>query len=873
MHGVGKAERRETSIEGPRDGRPRRRCADRKPSALSGGQQQRVALARVLVTKPKALLLDEPLGDLDRLLQLRMRVELRNLQRQLGLMFIHVTHNQEEALSMADRIVVMNDARIQQVADPLTIATKPATELVARFMGDNNIIRGKVDGARGRQARRRGRGAAPARQRSRPRAPQAVGSPAMIAVRAAAMTVDPNGAGRRPQLGGVRDRVRRVPRRPRQAPPPRRGPSGCSPRWRGPLPGVARPRGRADPDLVERGRCPAPRRLTHAGDDAARLALDEVDEVEAILEQRPPRAEEALADAHGSGRGSGWVTAALAAPGMLWIGFYLVAPLVIIVLVSFWTWTDAGFDTTFTTANYSELFHDRTYWDNMLSTVVTSAIAVVACLVLGFPVAYFLALKVQSLRVQIALFIIALAPFWTSFLTRAIAWTFPLMGREGALNQFLIKLQIISEPIPEFGFSTLSVRLAMIQLYILFMITPLFFTLAQVDRSTPRGGARPRRQLVGDVPRGDPAADDARHRDRLDLHLRAHDGRLRDRRHRRRRQHHLGRHADLLEDRGRPVSAGSGLGGAPRGGADGRRLGDDAPLQPAGGPVIETMATAAEAVARPQDVVVRREVKQRRDWAKVALGGYFVVFLFFLYIPMILMAILSFQGDTGQLTFPFRGPDQPRLVEDAVGHEPLQHDRRRRERLGPPVPLACPSSRACWSPPSASRCSMAFRRHWRLKGDVIAFFILMLALMTPAFLVGLGNQLLWKFMGYTPNLWYTALGANVIWGIPFSFLVMLAVWNRYDRHVEEAARDLGANGLTTFREVTLPLVWTGIFGSFLFGFTLTWNDFDRTILLQSGYEAQPLPILIGTWPQSRPILPNLYALGACRGRAGRCRRG
>ena len=70
-------------------------------------------------------------------------------------------------------------------------------------------------------------------------------------------------------------------------------------------------------------------------------------------------------------------------PGLLWIGFYLVAPLVIIVLVSFWTWTDAGFDKTFTTANYSELFHDRTYWDNMLSTVVTSAIAVVACLVAG----------------------------------------------------------------------------------------------------------------------------------------------------------------------------------------------------------------------------------------------------------------------------------------------------------------------------------------------------------------------------------------------------------------------------------------------------------------------------------------------------------
>ena len=142
--------------------------ADRKPRALSGGQQQRVALARVLVTKPKALLLDEPLGDLDRLLQLRMRVELRNLQRQLGLMFIHVTHNQEESLSMADRIVVMNEARIQQVADPLTIATRPANELVARFMGDNNIFRGTRRRARRRPPRDRGR-ARRARERARAR--------------------------------------------------------------------------------------------------------------------------------------------------------------------------------------------------------------------------------------------------------------------------------------------------------------------------------------------------------------------------------------------------------------------------------------------------------------------------------------------------------------------------------------------------------------------------------------------------------------------------------------------------------------------------------------------------------------------------------
>ena len=196
--------------------------ASRKPRALSGGQQQRVALARVLVTKPKALLLDEPLGDLDRLLQLRMRVELRNLQRQLGLMFIHVTHNQEEALSMADRIVVMNDARIQQVADPLTIATRPATELVARFMGDNNIIRGKLaerDGDRLVIEDEHG-------VRASVRAPgdkRAPGDAAMVSVRAAAVEIAAADGPARAQLGRLRDHLRRVPRRPRQAPPHVRG--------------------------------------------------------------------------------------------------------------------------------------------------------------------------------------------------------------------------------------------------------------------------------------------------------------------------------------------------------------------------------------------------------------------------------------------------------------------------------------------------------------------------------------------------------------------------------------------------------------------------------------------------------------------------
>jgi putative spermidine/putrescine transport system ATP-binding protein len=192
MHGMPKDERRERAREAL-EMVGLETLSDRKPRALSGGQQQRVALARVLVTKPKALLLDEPLGDLDRLLQLRMRVELRNLQRQLGLMFVHVTHNQEEALSMADRIVVMNEARIQQIADPLTIATRPATELVARFMGDNNIIRGKVTAVDGNrltvedEQHVRASVVAPGANRK-------VGDSGMVSIRAAAVTIDANGA-------------------------------------------------------------------------------------------------------------------------------------------------------------------------------------------------------------------------------------------------------------------------------------------------------------------------------------------------------------------------------------------------------------------------------------------------------------------------------------------------------------------------------------------------------------------------------------------------------------------------------------------------------------------------------------------------------
>ena len=114
--------------------------AERVPAQLSGGQQQRVALARALITHPQILLLDEPLSALDPFLRVRMRGELRRLQRRLGIPFVHVTHGQDEALALADLVVVMNRGKIEQAGSPLEVFEKPATEFVARFLGGHNVV-------------------------------------------------------------------------------------------------------------------------------------------------------------------------------------------------------------------------------------------------------------------------------------------------------------------------------------------------------------------------------------------------------------------------------------------------------------------------------------------------------------------------------------------------------------------------------------------------------------------------------------------------------------------------------------------------------------------------------------------------------------
>ncbi len=139
MRGVAKAERHAKAMRllGLVD---MERYGARLPTQLSGGQQQRVALARALITEPQILLLDEPLSALDPFLRVRMRAELKRLQRELGITFIHVTHGQDEAMALADLIVLMNGGLIEQAGSPREVFNRPASEFAARFIGGHNIV-------------------------------------------------------------------------------------------------------------------------------------------------------------------------------------------------------------------------------------------------------------------------------------------------------------------------------------------------------------------------------------------------------------------------------------------------------------------------------------------------------------------------------------------------------------------------------------------------------------------------------------------------------------------------------------------------------------------------------------------------------------
>jgi len=244
--------------------------------------------------------------------------------------------------------------------------------------------------------------------------------------------------------------------------------------------------------------------------------------------------------------------------------------------------------------------------------------------------------------------------------------------------------------------------------------------------------------------------------------------------------------------------------------------------------------------------------KQKR---KQALGttlfsGYYGLFLIFIYGPMIAMFILSFQGRRGGTSFPMRGSSfywWQKLVEPSVVGD-MQGALLRSLILALIVMVIT----ALFS----TMLAMAFRK--RFFGSNVLFYTVMSGLMVPGILLSLGLATLMREVGIPAAWWSSALGVHVVWTLPFGFLVMMAVFNRFDVSLEEAARDMGADEWTVFKEITFPLILPGIVAAGLFGFTLSYDEFARTTLLAGEFNTLPLDINAS---MTQRIRPTLFALG------------
>ncbi len=242
--------------------------------------------------------------------------------------------------------------------------------------------------------------------------------------------------------------------------------------------------------------------------------------------------------------------------------------------------------------------------------------------------------------------------------------------------------------------------------------------------------------------------------------------------------------------------------------------------------------------------------RRKKAWIKGGFSVYYVIFILFIYGPMIAMFVLSFQGRRGGTSFPMRGFSLhwwQKLIEPSTVGD-LQGALLRSLILALIVMVIT----ALFS----TMLAMAFRK--RFTGSNVLFYTVMAGLMVPGILLSLGLASLMRQIGIPPAWYSSALGVHVVWTLPFGFLVMMAVFNRFDGRLEEAARDMGADEWTVFKEVTLPLITPGIVAAGLFGFTLSYDEFARTTLLAGEFNTLPLDINAS---MTQRIRPTLFALG------------
>lgn len=240
----------------------------------------------------------------------------------------------------------------------------------------------------------------------------------------------------------------------------------------------------------------------------------------------------------------------------------------------------------------------------------------------------------------------------------------------------------------------------------------------------------------------------------------------------------------------------------------------------------------------------------KRPWSFYALSCFFGLYVLFLYGPMSAIYILSFQGPTGGLTFPMNGVSlrwfSALFAQERTGD--FAGAFTRSMILAVIVLLLTVAISVV--------AGLAFRR--RFAGSAFVFYLAVASLIMPGLLVGLGVGLTFQTLGVQTKWFTSALGAQLTWTLPFGMLIMFAVFSRFDRAYEEAARDLGATSWQIFRWVVLPILFPGMIAVALFGFTLSYDEFPRTLLTSGAANTLPMEI----WGMTTNVTsPALYALG------------
>jgi putative spermidine/putrescine transport system permease protein len=242
--------------------------------------------------------------------------------------------------------------------------------------------------------------------------------------------------------------------------------------------------------------------------------------------------------------------------------------------------------------------------------------------------------------------------------------------------------------------------------------------------------------------------------------------------------------------------------------------------------------------------------RDRRSASFYILAALFAAFVLFLYGPIATIVILSFQGPSGGLTFPMKGFSfhwfHALFQAQMVGNFGASIERSLILAFMVMVANVVISVAA----------GMAFRR--RFTGSTVLFYLVIASLIVPSILVSLGIGLFFSQIGIDPAWYSSAFGAQLTWTMPFGLLIMFAVFNRFNKSWEEAARDLGASPWRSFREVVLPIIMPGVVGIALFGFSLSYDEYPRTMMTAGDSNTLPLEIFAMTANVTTPVI---YALG------------